>query len=148
MVALPLYGPPKVGGDCLAYCTRCKIELAHVIIAMVEKRPAKVICKTCKSQHNYKLGVKGSKKAPGRGGAKAKADSVTVRASEYWQQCVDKCKTDPKPFSVKEVFSKGDLIDHTQFGLGVVDEVRINNKILVTFRVGEKLLVHSLGKSA
>lgn len=45
---------PKAGGEIDAYCTRCKLDLAHRIIAMVGETVKKVECKTCGSHHLYR----------------------------------------------------------------------------------------------
>src|SRR5437588_9021934 len=44
----------RVGGDVDAFCTRCKMELGHTILAMVGSRPARVRCNTCQGEHNYR----------------------------------------------------------------------------------------------
>jgi hypothetical protein len=141
---MDLYGTPKVGGDCLAWCTRCKIELSHIIAAMVDGRPKRVVCKTCKSQHNFKRqGLSAPHKAGGR--AKTTVPKTQVRASEYWEQKMNERKTDQVvPYNVRGTFNKGNVISHTLFGMGIVEEVRGAGKIVVLFRVGEKILVHGL----
>lgn len=45
---------PKAGGEVDAYCTRCKLDLAHRVIAMVGETVKKVECKTCGSHHLYR----------------------------------------------------------------------------------------------
>lgn len=137
-----LYGPPKVGRDALAYCTRCKIDLAHVIVSMLGGRPAKVICKTCKSQHNYKLGGPGRASAAGITARSTKKETIEVRASEYWEQQMKASKGELKPYAFTTTFKKGDIVQHSIFGDGIVEEVRTDGKILVLFRVGDKVLVH------
>ena len=44
----------KVGHDVLAYCSRCKMNLAHTIV-IIDKlgKPARVLCNTCKSERQY-----------------------------------------------------------------------------------------------
>jgi hypothetical protein len=44
----------KVGKDCDAYCTRCKMDLGHTIVAMVDGMPVQVKCDTCHSFHKYR----------------------------------------------------------------------------------------------
>src|SRR5207302_3841179 len=44
----------RVGGDVDAFCTRCKMELGHTILAMVGARPVRVRCNTCGGEHNYR----------------------------------------------------------------------------------------------
>ncbi|MFM8270057.1 MAG: hypothetical protein ACKN9V_07695 [Pseudomonadota bacterium] len=137
-----LYGPPKVGGDILAYCGKCKRDLAHVIVAMVGIKPARVICKTCQSPHNYRLGegaVRATPKAP-------RATKTFVKNSDYWEQQMAKKKQSPmKPYKTQELFKLGDVISHSKFGLGIVEEVKSNGKILVLFRDEERVLIHGMG---
>jgi hypothetical protein len=49
-----------------------------------------------------------------------------------------------KTYSPKELFQKGEVINHKSFGIGIIEEVRIDKKIVVIFRAGEKVLVHGL----
>src|SRR2546429_5893163 len=44
----------RVGGDIDAWCTRCKMNLGHTILALVGTRPARVRCNTCHGEHNYR----------------------------------------------------------------------------------------------
>ncbi|HLM74940.1 MAG TPA: hypothetical protein VK459_19660, partial [Polyangiaceae bacterium] len=45
---------PKTGGEIDAYCTKCRLDLLHRIIAMVGDSVKKVECKTCGSHHLYR----------------------------------------------------------------------------------------------
>ena len=150
MSVQPLYDAARVGGDVLSWCTKCKMDLAHVVVAMVGIRPAKVICKTCKSQHNYK--------APNTGGVslprastprKAAAPRTYVRASEYFDQKMAEKQSAPLlGYNPKEIFRKGDVIRHVNFGVGIVEEVKRGGKIVILFREGEKTLIHGHGNPA
>lgn len=119
------------------------MDLAHVIVSMVGNLPAKVVCKTCKSQHNYKgeLSAKARKTASA---PKTRIPRTTVRASEYWEQRMSATKTGSRKYSVKETFQKAEVIEHPQFGMGIVEEVKLNGKIIVLFRTGDKILVHGM----
>lgn len=150
MNANQLYGPPKTGGDCLAWCSKCKMELAHVIMSMVGPRPAKVICKTCRAQHNFKL-------APGSatpllrsartGTRKTSEKAITIKVSELWEKKMAERKSDAmKPYNVQHTFIVGDVIQHPNFGVGLVEDVKSNGKMTVLFREDEKTLVHGLVK--
>jgi len=44
----------KVGGEVDAVCGRCKMTLAHTILAMVGTKPVRVQCNTCGAQHGYR----------------------------------------------------------------------------------------------
>ena len=150
MTTQALYDPPKVGGDCLAWCTKCKMELAHVIVSMVSARPAKVICKTCKSQHNFKRGP-GSSPSFTAGRAKAArkpAERTYVRVADMWEKKMAENKeADVKAYTVQASFVKGDVISHPKFGMGLVEDVKSNGKMTVLFREDEKTLIHGLQKT-
>ncbi len=45
---------PAVGRDIDAWCTRCKLDLGHVITAMSGDTVVQVRCNTCGSVHRYK----------------------------------------------------------------------------------------------
>jgi hypothetical protein len=48
------------------FCPRCKLLLNHAIASLVDGQVVKVICKTCYSEHAYRRGEGGKKKAQGR----------------------------------------------------------------------------------
>ncbi len=152
-MADPLYDPARVGGDVLSWCTKCKMDLAHVVIAMVGPRPAKVICKTCKSTHNFKPAqgdpmfarLTSASKKP----RAAAAPKTYMRAADYWEKKMGEKKAAPMlPYDVKQKFGVGDVIRHNQFGVGIVEEVKNGGKIVVIFREGERTLVHELVRPA
>lgn len=142
-----LYGAPKVGGDTLSYCTRCKMELAHVIVSMVDGQPAKVICKTCKSEHKARKqpGVAAKKSVSARLGKPATPTQV-VRAAEYWEKKMREAKKVGRPYVVTETFVVGDVVEHVKFGAGIVEAVVSPTKVNIFFRDGEKILVHGMQK--
>lgn len=137
-----LYDTPKVGGDTLAYCTRCKMELAHIIVAMVGTTPARVICKTCRGEHNYKrqtgFVAQRAKRAPVE-------KKQTLRVADLWEKKMSEHYADEVlPYATSSEFKMGNVINHPQFGLGIVEEVKRHGKIVVLFRLGEKILVHGM----
>lgn len=146
MAELPLYDPPKVGGDILAYCSKCQGEFSHVVVSMVDRKPARVMCKMCKGNHNYKRIGDTKTKSFSKSQAASAPRKKVVLAQDFWQEQMELQKGKPmKPYSPKQTFGKGEVINHSSFGVGIVEEVRIDKKIVVIFRAGEKILVHSLG---
>jgi hypothetical protein len=144
-----LYGTPKVGGDALSYCTKCKMELAHVIVSMLDSQPAKVICKTCKSEHKFRKapGARASKSSSTRLSKPSTATQV-VRAAEYWEQKMREAKKVGRPYAISDTFQVGDVVEHSKFGPGIVETVVSPGKVTVFFRDGEKTLVHGMQKPA
>lgn len=58
--------PPRLGDLIDDYCPRCKRLMNHAIASFVDDKVAKVICRTCYSEHPYLEGKekkKGAKKA-------------------------------------------------------------------------------------
>jgi hypothetical protein len=145
MVKRALYGTPKVGGDCLSFCTRCKMELAHVIVSMIDGRPAKVLCKTCRTQHNFRRAEPVSRAASGgtTRTPRVAAPKSVVRVAEVWQKKLAESKSVPQPYNVKSGFRNGDIIEHPKFGPGIVENAGSHNKMVVLFRDGEKTLIHA-----
>jgi recombinational DNA repair protein (RecF pathway) len=44
----------RLGDDIDDYCVRCKRVTNHSIVSMVNTEPAKVRCRTCYSEHDYR----------------------------------------------------------------------------------------------
>lgn len=137
-----LYGPPRVGGDALSYCTKCRMDLAHVIVSMVDGKPSKVECKTCRSTHRFKA-TGGPIGGPPR--TRNTAPKTVIRAAELWEQkLAKKTEADAAPYQTTRRFNTGDVVKHPNFGMGIVEEIRSPTKIAVLFRDGEKILVHGM----
>ena len=74
-----------------------------------------------------------------------KALNSAAKVAELWEKKISDLKGQTaKSYAIGESFSKGDLIEHSKFGLGVVEEVRVGKKIQVLFRDDFKTLVHSI----
>ena len=61
----------RTGGEADSFCTRCRMVLAHTILALEGGKPARVECNTCHGQHNYRPGTPDARSAPA---AVARAD--------------------------------------------------------------------------
>lgn len=46
--------PVRLGDDIDDFCVKCKRVMNHAIVSMVGDQPAKVRCKTCYSDHDYR----------------------------------------------------------------------------------------------
>jgi hypothetical protein len=44
----------RLGDDIDDYCVKCKRIMNHAIVSLVNEEPAKVRCKTCHSDHDYR----------------------------------------------------------------------------------------------
>ena len=123
-----------VGGEISCVCTKCKQSLAHTIAVRVGDRITKVLCRTCGSLHRYinpHTPLTIPRKRPKK-----------VSPEEVWGKMIDFVSSQKKiPYTFSGNFKENDLIDHTTFGLGVVTNLLIGDKIQVMFKEGEKILV-------
>ncbi|MBK7586592.1 MAG: hypothetical protein IPI67_41190 [Myxococcales bacterium] len=146
------------GSEIDSWCTKCRMDLGHRIIAMLEGRPKRVICQTCGSQHNYRapqsertrVVKKTGSTAPRKGSvaqrvtekAKAEAERVNSWEKRIAGQAVDAFTR----YSIDKIYSPGELVTHKKFGEGFVAEVLDGGKVSIMFRDGARMLAH--GQSA
>lgn len=131
-----------VGKDVLSYCTKCKLNLGHIIVAMKDvKHIAKVKCNTCGTLQAYKDPSISSKQNKTRTKKTLMTPSKIISVSELWMEKMSSTKKKSTPYAMDAHFVKGDIIDHTKFGPGIVEKV-VDDKIEVIFRHEIKTLVH------
>ena len=130
------------GKEVLSYCGKCKLTLSHIIVSMKDSATiGKVECRTCKGTHAYKDPSSKTKKVKRKStipGNRSKSMSV----NELWTEEVGKAQGKPKPYSIRENFEVGDLLDHKKFGPGIVQDL-VDGKIEVLFQHEIKTLVHN-----
>lgn len=138
----------RTGGEIDAFCSRCDLNLAHTIIAMVGPKVVKVKCNTCGNDHQYR-GEQPLVKAQSFANPKKRASSgAAPRATKAVVAWEDKFKGKDlgraRTYSIRDTYAVDDVIDHPTFGLGLVVAVR-QDKVDVSFKQEEKVLVHGKG---
>lgn len=129
-----------VGKEILSLCGKCKLALAHVIVTVDGAGDAdKCECKTCGAVHKYKDPDK-PKKTRKAGTKTPKKESVPIET--LWNEAMSGAKGSSINYAMTAEFDKGDLISHSTFGQGVVQELIGHNKIRVIFNSSEKILIH------
>ena len=132
----------SVGKDVLSYCSKCKLNLAHTIVAMKDAvHIAKVKCNTCLTMHSYKDPSMSTANKT-RTKKTISTPSKVVSVSDLWMEGMSHTKKQSQPYSIKGSFNAGDIIDHSKFGPGIVQKV-VDDKIEVIFRHEIKLLIHN-----
>lgn len=150
------------GKEVDAWCTKCKLDLAHLIIAMVGDTPKRVECRTCGSHHNFHrpksapAAVK-SKAAKPAAATPTKAKSTAgeravaaARAEQDRERTWEKltsghAPTDFRPYRPTSAYEVGHLLRHPKFGDGYIIKVFDRNKMEAMFRDGPRTLAQSLG---
>ena len=157
---------PKTGGEIDSYCTKCKLDLTHRIIAMVGDEVKKVECKTCGSHHLYrrpksevlaaaalKAKTTGSASAKREGGSDEKRSSGARAGSAaakremdltaQWEHAIaGQPSTAFKPYRISLTLNPGELVRHPKFGDGVVARVIDRGKVEILFKDGAKTMAH------
>ena len=137
--------PQTAGGEVDTYCSRCALELAHVIVAMNGPRIVRVQCKTCKTVHGFHApaapGGERAKRAPREGGHRGGA----IGDNAYDQVMRGRDISRARPYRPVLQYETNDVLSHPTFGIGAVTKVLADNKIEAAFRSGLKVLVHGRG---
>lgn len=132
---------PTTGGSIDSYCTKCRLNLEHVIVAMIGGNIIKVKCNTCGSMHKYReVGGSTTAKPARAAGARKTAQPVrTISAQAYWEAAMAEASGEEIHYDMLKSFTTGNIIVHTVFGKGVVQKT-FHKKCSILFRDGEKLL--------
>lgn len=154
--------PSKPGTEVDSWCTKCRMDLLHRIIAVHNGKIIRVECRTCGGHHNYRA-PKSALGAPRTGIARA-APSEKPRASSSapspkraaaaeaerqreatWQKAVlGQPISSFKAYRATQTFSHGDLIRHGKFGDGYIVRVIDRQKVEVMFKDGPRMLAQAL----
>lgn len=142
----------KVGGEVDAFCTKCKMLLAHTVLAIWAGQIKRVRCNTCMGEHAFRKSEPGSggvssssrARAPIAAKAKAKPSDAGV-SSSYGELIAGKDVSAALRYDVKAKYVVGELVRHPAFGVGVVAAARGFDKIDVAFPGSVKTLVHNKG---
>src|SRR3990172_3394552 len=144
----PMGNDYTVGGYVEGRCTKCKLQLGHTIIAMVNNFPARVKCNTCNSQHNFHDKESGKsrtspKTSPKSAGSSKKIKTQEANYNDYTSRLAGHDLSTAQKFSLGGNFKKKEIIDHFKFGVGIVLSVIQSNKIEILFKDGLKILVQN-----
>ncbi len=132
-----------VGKDVLSFCTKCKLNLSHTIVAMKDSKSiAKVKCNTCQSIQSYKdPSVSTANKTRTKKTASTGTTKI-ISISDLWMEQLNKTTAKSQPYGIDQKYKTGDVIDHIKFGPGIVQSVKAET-IEVVFRHEIKTLVHN-----
>jgi hypothetical protein len=133
-----------VGKNIDAFCSRCRLQLAHIVLYEVGGSVHGVKCKTCGSEHRYhgprpkKRRYVLAERRPGTDSAKMQR-LVRPVDSRQWEQRNASKTSDAVVWDYKwtENYEKGDVIAHLQFGRGFVEKVSTDS-MEALFREGRK----------
>jgi hypothetical protein len=138
------------GSEVDAWCTKCKLDLGHRIIAMEGDRIARVECLTCRGHHNYRR-PHSDERAPvvrkkSDGAPKSSAGRRPPKKGELkqlWEDAImGRSPEDFVSYRIDVQLLPGQLVRHKKFGDGVVSELIEGDKVQVIFEDGPRTLIH------
>jgi hypothetical protein len=155
------------GDDVEAWCTRCRMNLNHRVIAVVGSLIQRAQCLTCGGDHKYyppkyekgergqTVVVRGS--ASGKGSSKVSsgdrsrksAPKTAERAAGEWTTFMQDLEegSELRNYAASEAFRAGEFIRHPIFGEGKVLDIVGAEKMEVVFREGRKILLCNRAQS-
>jgi hypothetical protein len=152
--------PLKPGAEVDSYCTKCRMDLMHRIIAMHNGRIIRVECRTCNGHHNYRKPKSAASEpragaAPGRSSStrapsgvsprKAAAAELERQREHTWEKAVlGQPIASFKSYRASQTFNMGELIRHGKFGDGYIVRVIDRQKVEVMFKDGPRTLAQAL----
>jgi len=140
---------PSVGDNIDAYCLKCKLLLAHVVLFKVNGVVSRVKCKTCGAEHKYRGATAGVKKkaAEGLSGAVRAKKPVAPKAPANDAPLQWDLKSRNMPpdtpilnYSIRETYKANQVIHHPVFGVGFVQKVVSDKSISVLFSDSVRLM--------
>jgi hypothetical protein len=151
----------KPGSEVDAWCTKCRMDLLHRIIAMEGPKIARVECRTCGGHHNYrrpksapapvarKERPQGSaattRSSPPMSPRKAAAHEAERQRESTWEKAVlGKPVSSFRAYRATQTFNSGDLIRHGKFGDGYIVRIIDRQKVEVMFKDGPRTLAQAL----
>ena len=129
-----------VAQNLMTICTRCKMELKHVVVFHgMDGIVKKVKCLTCGSEHKYHPD---RKKTPGKKERVIKKNPEAGKlgnSSEFEALSEKFGRREPVPYSISGSFKVEDVLEHKTFGRGFVTSVSFQ-KITVVFSSETRIL--------
>lgn len=130
-----------VGTYIVTRCSKCDHDMNHVVVAQgADGGVARVKCLVCGSEHNYHHDA--VKKA-----SSVRVPKITAAPKSSTPKLFEEAKQSavnrvPVNYTISEKYDKGMLIQHSNWGEGVVFKV-FDDKIEVVFRDAVRTLVQN-----
>jgi hypothetical protein len=144
-----------IGENIDAYCLKCKLVLAHVIMSKIGETINKAKCKTCGAEHKYRPEKPAAKKIAVIKPLTVK-EKIAKRAADakiqnnngpmQWDlknRSLDR-STPIKDYSIHSSYRSKDVVNHSVFGLGFVERIVSDKTMDVLFCDTVKLMAMNI----
>lgn len=126
----------SAGRNIESYCTKCRLNLDHTIMATSGEEIARVRCKTCGTSHKFK-GLADARKIGKPRAIKRGVEEAT--AEIIWENSLAEAKGIKRDYDVSVKYCIGDVVNHQTFGKGIVVKL-YTNKCSMLFKDKERLM--------
>lgn len=137
-----------VGEEIICFCSSCKLDLRHVIVAHKSGNSgpiSKVRCNTCKKIHAYRNNPAATSATRTKKESTPREKVQVIPIEVEWREQLRSNENKPSvKYAPSGEFKVGDVIDHPTFGCGIVRAMKDSNKFEVLFQRDVKTLVHKL----
>lgn len=130
-----MLGQNAAGMNIESYCTKCRLNLDHTVIAMEEEKIARVRCRTCGSTHKYRVPA-GPRKVRARKSAQS-GEETTTRI--VWETGIAEARGKEREYDMHAKYRIGDIVNHEKFGKGIVVKLH-DRKCDMLFQDKERLM--------
>lgn len=134
----------KLLGEVVCACTRCGLNLNHMITLMDGSTPKRVLCMTCKFEHAFKDPRRPAARraAPARAAATPRDIALARQTHEEktWRARLESKDKTPVSYRADGAFPADALVYHPKFGLGLVIDFIHPDKVQIFFDDGLKVL--------
>ena len=131
----------EVGTYIVSRCSKCDNNMNHVVVAKgADNYVARIKCLVCGSEHNYKH-------EPIKKILSARISKVSTAPRVSSSKLFEEAKAGsvnkvPVDYNISDSYAKGTLLQHLNWGEGVVFKV-FDDKIEVVFRDSIRMLVQN-----
>ena len=121
-------------------CVVCKDVTRHNVVTMKEEKPARVQCRSCQDEHNFRAPPPTKEQREKNSAEKLRLKKI-AEDCELWVELRPKMvEAKAKDYAMDGLFKKKDVINHPIFGLGQVQKRTGPHKVEVLFEDGSKVM--------
>ncbi len=121
-------------------CIVCKDVTRHNVVTMKEEKPARVQCRSCQDEHNFRAPPPTKEERERNSAEKLRLKKI-AEDCERWVELQPKMvEAKAKDYAMDGLFKKKDVINHPIFGLGQVQKLAGPHKVEVLFEDGSKVM--------
>jgi hypothetical protein len=125
----------SIGDKIEARCTKCRKNNDHTVLVVEDDAPYKVECSVCSRQHKYRPPT-----IPKKTAVKRVVDPNQAARKEWIALRPDMNDSKATVYSMSSSYKVNALLNHSVFGLGLVQRIAGEQKVEVLFEDGKKIM--------